>query len=139
MAEQVYPEPTTGALIFSPDGKLFLMKSPKWKDKYVIPGGHVELGEKLSDCLKREIKEETNLDIYDIDFICFQEFIFDDAFWKKKHFVLFTFACKTKSTDDIKLNEEGIGHVWVMPTEALCLPIDPYTRRSIQEYLRMKK
>lgn len=63
MTEQLYPEPTCGALIFNPAGKIFLMKSYKWKDKYVIPGGHVELGEKIADALKREIKEETGLDI----------------------------------------------------------------------------
>ena len=38
---QHYPEPTVGALIFDPDGRLFLMKSHKWAGKYVVPGGHV--------------------------------------------------------------------------------------------------
>lgn len=59
------------------------MKSHKWIGKYVIPGGHVELGERIEDALKREIKEETGLDIYDIEFICFQEFIYSEQFWKK--------------------------------------------------------
>ena len=27
---QQYPEPTAGALIFDPQGRLFLMKSHKW-------------------------------------------------------------------------------------------------------------
>ena len=45
MNEQRYPEPTVGALILGPEGKLFLMQSHKWRDKYVIPGGHIELGE----------------------------------------------------------------------------------------------
>ncbi|MBU0897794.1 hypothetical protein KKA77_02785 [Patescibacteria group bacterium] len=34
MAEQQYPESTCGALIFNPAGKIFLIKSHKWKDKY---------------------------------------------------------------------------------------------------------
>ena len=83
MTKQKYPEPTVGALIFNSDGKIFLMKSHKWRDKYVIPGGRVELGERIEDALKREIKEETGLKIHDVEFICFQEFIFDDFFWKK--------------------------------------------------------
>ncbi len=43
MAEQKFPEVTVGALILDPEGKLFLMKSHKWRNKYVVPGGHVEL------------------------------------------------------------------------------------------------
>ena len=89
MAEQQYPEPTCGALIFNPAGKIFLMKSHKWKDKYVIPGGHIELGEKMEDALKREIKEETGLDVFDIEFLFFQEFIFGEEFVKKRHFIFF--------------------------------------------------
>ena len=135
MEEQKFPEPTVGALIFNPQGKILLMKSHKWKGKYVIPGGHVELGEKLEDALKREIKEETGLRIYDIEFICFQEFVFDDAFWKKRHFIFFDFACKTNSTN-VELNPESQEYVWVNLKEALKLPIDPYTRKTIKEYIK---
>lgn len=52
MTSQQYPEPTAGALIFNPQGKIFLMKSHKWKNGCVIPGGHIELGEKIEDALK---------------------------------------------------------------------------------------
>jgi len=138
MAEQRYPEPTVGALIFNPAGKILLIKSHKWKDKYVIPGGHIELGEKVKDALKREIKEETGLDIYDIEFICFQEFIFDEIFWKKRHFIFLDFACKTNSTE-VKLNSEAQEFVWVSLDEALKLDIEPYTKKTIEEYLKLHK
>jgi len=136
-SRQQYPEPTCGALIFNPAGKILLMKSHKWKDRYVIPGGHIELGEKIEDALKREIKEETGLDVYDIEFICFQEFIFDDAFWKKKHFIFFDFACKTNSKE-VKLNSEGQEFAWVTLKEALKLPVEPYTKKAIEEYIKSR-
>ncbi|RLE67988.1 MAG: ADP-ribose pyrophosphatase [Thermoprotei archaeon] len=138
MAEQLYPEPTVGALIFNPAGKILLIKSHKWRNKYVIPGGHIELGEKIEEALKREVKEETGLDIYDIKFICFQEFIFDKAFWKRRHFIFLDFACKTDSTE-VKLNSEGQEFVWVTLDEALKLDIEPYTRKTIEEYLKLHK
>jgi nucleoside triphosphatase len=136
--EEQYPEPTVGTLIFNPEGKILLIKSHKWKNKYVIPGGHIKLGEKMVDALKREIKEETGLEIYDIEFITFQEFIFGEEFWKKKHFIFFDFACKTNSTE-VKLNHEGQDFVWVTLDEALKLDVEPYTRKTIQEYLKSHK
>jgi nucleoside triphosphatase len=137
MSEQQFPEPTCGALIFNPENKIFLMKSHKWNDKYVIPGGHVELGERLEETLKREIKEETGLDIFDIRFLCFQEFIFDPAFWKKRHFIFFDFACKTNSAN-VRLDSEGQGFEWVSVEDALKLS-EPYTRTAIQKYLELNK
>jgi len=133
MIEQKYPEPTVGALIFNQGGKVFLMTSPKWKGKYVIPGGHIELGETIEQALKREIKEETNLDIFDIKFVILQEFIFGEEFHEKKHFIFLDYAAKTKNTD-VVLNKEGVEYVWVTLDEALKLPIESYTRNTILRY-----
>lgn len=135
MSQQQYPEPTVGALIFNPDGKMLLLKSHKWMHKYTLVGGHIELGEKMKYALKREVKEETGLDIYDIEFILFQEFIFDDAFWKNRHFIFWEYACKTKSKR-VTLNSEAQAYVWVFPKKALKLPIDSYTKKAINEYLK---
>ena len=137
MSKQHYPEPTVGALIFNPEGKLLLVKSHKWRGKYVIPGGHIELGETIETALRREIKEETNLDIYDIEFLIMQEFIFDETFWQKGHFIFIDHVCKTNS-DDVKLNDEAESHVWVSVDEALKLLIDPYTRIAIETYQKRK-
>ncbi|MCK5793617.1 MAG: NUDIX domain-containing protein, partial [Anaerolineales bacterium] len=46
-AEQQYPEPTVGALIFNQDNQLLIVKTHKWHGNYTIPGGHVEMGERL--------------------------------------------------------------------------------------------
>jgi nucleoside triphosphatase len=110
------------------------MKSPKWRGKYVVPGGHVELGESLEEALRREIKEETGLDIYDIEFVCIQEFVYDEAFWEKRHFIFLDYACRTDS-EEVRLNDEGESFVWVSLEEALELSIEPYTERAIRTYL----
>lgn len=137
MTKQHYPEPTVGALIFNSEGKLLLVKSHKWRDKYVIPGGHIEVGETLEEALRREIKEETDLDVYDIEFLVFQEFIFDNAFWRKGHFIFFDHVCKTDTTR-VNLNDEAEEYVWVSLEEGLELPIDPYTKIAIETYLQKK-
>lgn len=138
MAEQSFPEPTVGVFIFNQDNELLLLKSHKWPEKFVIPGGHVELGERIEDAAIREAKEETGLDIYDLEFINFQEFIYDPSFWKPRHFIFFDYACKTRSTD-VQLNDEAEDHVWVQLDAAAHLPLDTYTRTSINKLMEMRK
>jgi nucleoside triphosphatase len=139
MPDQIFPEPTVGAFIFNAEGKLLLLESHKWPGRYVVPGGHVELGERLEEALAREAKEETGLDIHSIEFINFQQFIYDPAFWKKRHFIFFDFACRTDSTN-VRLNDEAEGYIWVEPRQALALALelDTYTRRSVEEWLKKK-
>lgn len=131
MTEQLFPEPTVGVFIFNPAGELLLLKSHKWPGKYVVPGGHVEVGERIEEAAVREAKEETGLDIYDLKFILFQQFIHDPSFWKHKHFIFFDFACRTDSLE-VKLNDEAEEYVWVRLEAALELPLDSYTRRAIE-------
>jgi nucleoside triphosphatase len=135
VASQKYPEPTVGALVFSPDGDLLLVRSHKWRDLYVIPGGHIEVGESIEQALRREIKEETGLDIDGIEFVGFQEFIWDNAFWKKRHFIFFDYACTADSVQ-VVLNDEAQDYVWVPLAGALALPVEPYTRWAIQRYIQ---
>lgn len=52
---------TVSGLIENDEGKILMIKSPDrgWE----IPGGQVEVGENLTQALKREVKEETGIDI----------------------------------------------------------------------------
>jgi len=133
MSTQKYPEPAVGALILNPEGKLFLMKSHKWHGQYVIPGGHIELGETIEQALKREVREETNLDIHDIEFLIFQEFIYDKSFWKKDHYIFFDYLCRSYSSD-VVLNEEAEEYIWISVEEAQNLTVEHYTRIVNEKY-----
>ncbi len=137
MGKQVFPEPTVGIFIINPKGELLLLRSHKWPGRYVVPGGHVELGERIEQTVIREAKEETGLDVCDLRFLCWQEFIYDPAFWKQRHFLFFDYACRVDSTE-VELNDEAEDFLWIKPEEALELPIDTYTRVSVLEYLKIK-
>jgi nucleoside triphosphatase len=137
MADQIFPEPTVGVFIFNQAGELLLLKSHKWPGRYVVPGGHVELGERIEDAVIRETKEETGLDIYDLEFILFQEFIYDPSFWKPRHFIFFDYACRTESTD-VQLNDEAEEHIWVTLEAAVNLPLDTYTRNSVDKLVELR-
>jgi len=137
MAKQAYPEPTVGALILNPDGEVLLIRSHKWKDAYVMPGGHIELGERMEDALRREILEETGLEIEVVEFLGHQEFVYDEAFWKHRHFIFFDYVCKALSTD-VTLNDEAQEYAWVSLEETPTILVEPYTRHAIEVYLQRK-
>lgn len=57
-----------GAVIEDSKGRILLVKhKPErggfWQRKWICPGGELEIGEKISEGIKREVKEETNLNI----------------------------------------------------------------------------
>jgi len=52
-----------GAFIFSADGKILLGKTGAYAGYWVVPGGGINDGETKLAALKREILEETGLDI----------------------------------------------------------------------------
>jgi len=53
------------------DEKILLIKrkNPPFKDKWALPGGFIEYGEKTEDAVKREILEETGLKTEIIDIL----------------------------------------------------------------------
>ena len=57
-----------GAVIQDDKDRVLLVKHKKerggyWQGKWICPGGELEFGEQIKDGIKREIKEETNLEI----------------------------------------------------------------------------
>jgi nucleoside triphosphatase len=136
MADQTYPEPTVGVFIFNNEGKLLILRSHKWPDGFTIPGGHVELGERLEQAACREALEETGLEICDLRLLCFQEFVYDPSFWKPRHFIFFDYACRTDMTE-VHLNDEAESYFWIEPKKALELNLDHYTRVSVLKYLEL--
>lgn len=133
MSNQKYPEPTVGALVVNAFGQVLLLRSHKWPAGYALPGGHVEVGERLEDAVVREVKEETGLDVFDLEFLCFQEYISAGAFWRDSHFIFFDFVCRTDQTR-VTLSEEAEAFVWADLDEAEKLLKDPFTRRVLGEY-----
>jgi nucleoside triphosphatase len=132
---QVFPEPTVGALISNPRGKILLAKSHKWFDKYTLPGGHIEIGETMTEAVKREVKEEVGLDVEVEEMLLMQEAIFAPEFYKKRHFIFIDFACRTKD-DQVKLDKKEIqDYIWVYPGAAFNLNLDSFTRKTIDRFL----
>ena len=118
--------------------QIFLAKSHKWKNRWTVPGGHIELGEAAEEALKREIEEETGLEIEPIRFLLLQEAIYSEEFYKPKHFIFLDYLCEAKTTDVKVDKDEMQDFVWIEPRKALEMNIDSFTKRALKKYLEIK-
>ena len=141
MNKQIYPEPTVDALILNEKKEVLLCKSPKFNNKFIISGGHIEIGETFEQALKREIKEETGLEIELVKFVAFYNAIYPKDFFEKRHFIFFDFLCSVKDENKIRLdNKELTEFLWIGPKKALEeLDLEIYTRKLIEKYLEGEK
>lgn len=131
-----YPEPVTGALILNENDEIFLMKSPKWENQWLVPGGHVEKGEKIEECVKREVKEEVGLDVEDIDFVTVLEGI-PEKFERDTHFIFLNYSCRAEN-QEVELDQrEAVEYVWIDLKEALNsdLNINDSTEKFIEKFM----
>jgi ADP-ribose pyrophosphatase YjhB (NUDIX family) len=116
-----YPEhPVVGVgAVVVRDGKALIVKrahEPR-KGEWSLPGGLLELGESLQDAVRREIKEETSLDI-DVGPIIetFDRVHRDDHGKIRYHFVIVDFLCWANGGDAAP-GSDADGVAWVTPAE----------------------
>src|SRR5258706_5517828 len=125
------PIVTVGALIFRQNGQVLMVRTHKWSNLWGIPGGKIKWGEPSLDALRREIKEETDLSIEQIEFILVQDCIHSKEFYRDAHFVLLNYRCRCAGADKVVLNEEAREFCWVTVAEALEMQINEPTRRLL--------
>lgn len=127
------------AIIENNDGKILLVKSPKWPDKWVMPGGHIEPGERIADAALREAEEETGLKLKAIEIISFGELINSQDFHRPAHFIYFDLLCRLES-GELKLdNRELTEYKWVSPEDALKMDLAESYDKTIGKYLSYKE
>ncbi|MGN6571404.1 MAG: NUDIX hydrolase [Pseudolabrys sp.] len=84
---------------------------------YTLPGGVVEAGETLEEAVRREVREETALDIAPVTLAGHREVIIRDAQGRtERHFVILCFASRWLSGEP-QLNEELDEARWIDPAE----------------------
>lgn len=127
------PLATVGALIFNDAGEVLMIRTHKWSNLWGIPGGKIKWGETSEDALRREIREETGLEVTDIRFVLVQDCIHSPEFYRDAHFVLLNYTCRCAGrAPQVKLNEEAREFCWIPPVGALKMPLNTPTRTLLE-------
>lgn len=132
----VAPIPTVGGLIFDREGRVLMIRTHKWSDRWGIPGGKIKSGEAAEAALKREIREETGLEIGDVEFVLVQDCIDSPEFYRRAHFVLLNYTCRCLGMPRVVLNEEAQRYEWVIPERALEMDLNRPTRVLLEAVLK---
>jgi ADP-ribose pyrophosphatase YjhB (NUDIX family) len=118
--ERAYPTRpflAVSAAIFR-DGKVLVVRRARKPafGIYTLPGGVVETGETLVEAVKREVREETAIDIEPVALAGHREAIVRDAQGRiERHFVILCFAAHWLAGEPV-LNEELDEARWLDPS-----------------------
>jgi len=123
--QRIYPKRpylAVSAAIFR-DGKVLIVRRARKPalGVYTLPGGGVETGETLIEAVRREVREETALEIEPVALAGHREAIVRDAQGGiERHFVILCFAARWVAGEP-KLNEELDDARWLDPAEISAL------------------
>ena len=104
-----------------------------WPNFWEIPRGKCTSSEKITICLKREVKEETGLDVIPIKFIDKFMYLADSG---KRDSTQYNYLCKMKNPNQpIKLSKEHQDHQWITSVGEVELMTQPETKKTISKVL----
>ena len=128
-----------GAIIVDERGRLFLArrgrKAKNERGLWEFPGGSVEMGERLVDALKREIREEYGVEIEVGELLDVVDHILPT---EDQHWVSPTFICRLASGEPTIREPEKCAEIgWFAPDQ---VPPDltVISRENLENYVRLK-
>jgi len=137
MTTGAYPQQpivAVGAVVIH-ENRVLLVRRGKQpaKGDWAIPGGRVELGERMHAAAAREVLEETGVSIQPSELIYYFETIQPDQNGKIQfHYVIFDFmaAYLTGKPDP---QDDAVDARWIAPTEIHNLGLNPRTHDLLKQ------
>ena len=118
------------AIIFNDEGKILALKaSYKWL-KWDLPGGGLEFPELHEEALRREMREETSLEIRDIVPLEIQSAYNQGT---DEYIIFIGYKCWVLS-GSIKLSSEYSEYRWVTKDQFLMLDVTSYLKDYVAKF-----
>lgn len=112
---------SVAALVTNDEGKILLVNSP-WRG-WEYPGGLIEPGETFEQALRREIREESGVEIEITGFVGICKNV-------ERDIVNIDFTCRYVS-GELTTSEESTEVIWATPDQAMELITFPLTKKRL--------
>jgi len=135
-----FPIVGVGAVILR-QGEVLIVRraNPPLQGEWSIPGGALDLGEKLRDGVAREVLEETGLDVEVGPVLDVFDSIFPDGEGRiKYHYVLIDYLCQLRSGIPVAATDASEVR-WARPDELEALGMKQVTIELIRKALALTK
>lgn len=117
-----------GVLVKKEDKFLLVKKQPNvgpFANTWTGPGGHVEEGETLDECVVRELYEETGIKASNYRRLGFDDVVTENHSGEMVHMIVLAYLADYAEGDVIFRDGELAEYRWVTYEEAQLLPLSP--------------
>lgn len=127
-----HPLVGVGVVVRGPAGVLLVRRArPPRRGEWSIPGGLVRLGEPVEEAARREVREETGLELGPLDLVAVVDSIERDARGRvRRHYVLVDFTAEA-AAGVARAGSDAAEVRWFAPAELDALPLWERTREVI--------
>ena len=117
------PALTVDCVVFDPDGRVLLVRRghEPFKGDYALPGGFVDIGETVEDGCRRELREETGLNVGDLRLVGVYS---DPSRDPRGHTVSVVFLAELTTAQDPVAGDDAASAEWVENWRAETLAFD---------------
>jgi len=141
--ERRYPERPlvgVGAVIIERSRVLLVERGqPPQQGQWSLPGGLLEVGERLEEAVRREVREETGLEVEVLSLAGVFERIVPDAGGRPEyHYVLLDYLCRPCG-GALRPSSDVTAAAWVSPVELPQYPLTAGPREFLEPLLAGQK
>lgn len=141
MTKREYPERPlvgVGGVVVAENRVLLIRRgSPPLEGEWSIPGGMLELGESLREAVRRELEEETGLEVRVHDLIeAFDRVTMDGGGKCRYHFVILDYLCELIS-GEARANSDVVDVAWALEEELDRFSLTPTATRVVKRAFEM--